>query len=99
MGQVLRGGFTQRGGQARNIAADDLIRLAVLNALHWDLAVPRNRVGVEVEHGHVTLIGSVDKAYAKSCAERDARETTHVTGVTNAIVVDGVNPTPPSRKS
>ncbi len=70
-------------------AADELIRLAVLNALHWDLAVPRNRVDVQVERGHVTLTGTVDRPYSKACAERDARDTARVTGVTNAILVDG----------
>ena len=48
-------GVSSQDSGASSAAADDLIRLAVLNALHWDLAVPRNRVNVEVERGHVTL--------------------------------------------
>jgi hypothetical protein len=51
--------------------------------------VPRDRVNVEVERGHVTLTGTVDRPYSKACAERDAREPPRVTGVTNAIVVGG----------
>ena len=82
---------------ATRVGADELIRLAVLNAPHWDLAVPRNRVNVEVERGHVTLTGSVDRAYLKACAERDARETARVTGVTNAIVIDGPGASPAPR--
>ena len=35
----------------------DDVRMRVLNALHWDLAVPRNRLKVEVEDGWVTLSG------------------------------------------
>jgi osmotically-inducible protein OsmY len=33
----------------------DDVQMRVLNALHWDLAVPRNRLKVEVEEGRVTL--------------------------------------------
>ena len=76
------------GSVAAGAAVDELIRLAVLNALHWDLAVPRNSVNVEVERGHVTLTGAVDRLYSKACAERDARDTARVAGVTNAIVVE-----------
>ena len=35
--------FAAEENVATSAAADELIRLAVLNALHWDLAVPRNR--------------------------------------------------------
>jgi hyperosmotically inducible protein len=68
--------------------ADDLIRLAVLNALHWDLAVPWKRVRVHVRDGWVTLSGSVDRPYSKSCAERDVLTTPNVRGVTNTISVE-----------
>jgi len=68
-------------------AADELIRLEVLNALLWDLAVPRNRVKVAVRQGHVTLTGAVSEAYSKQCAERDALTLAQVTGVTNDISV------------
>ena len=67
--------------------ADELIRLAVLNALHWNLAVPRNRVSVEVRDGWVTLTGRVEMPYSKSCAERDALSAPDVRGVTNSIAV------------
>ena len=33
----------------------------MLSALHWDLAVPRHRVKVEVENGWVTMSGMVDR--------------------------------------
>ncbi len=69
-------------------AADELIRLSLLNELHWDLAVPRNRLNVEVRRGWVTLSGSVDRVYSKDCAERHARATPGALGVTNAITVE-----------
>jgi osmotically-inducible protein OsmY len=65
MGRNLHSAFAAPGFSAEEngagTAADELIRLAVLNALHWDLAVPRNRVNVQVERGHVTLTGTVDR--------------------------------------
>jgi osmotically-inducible protein OsmY len=103
MGRYLHSAFTAPGFSAEQsragTAGDELIRLAVLNALHWDLAVPRNRVNVQVERGHVTLTGTVDRPYSKGCAERDARDTARVTGVTNAILVGGHEATAPSTRA
>jgi osmotically-inducible protein OsmY len=64
---------------------DEQIKFAVMTALHWDLAVPRNRVSVRVDYGWITLTGQVDRMYEKSCAEADARMTPGVAGVTNEI--------------
>jgi osmotically-inducible protein OsmY len=64
---------------------NDAVRERVLNALHWDLAIPRHRVIVEVENGWMTVSGMVDRAYQRSCAESDARRATGVVGVTNRI--------------
>ncbi len=93
MGQVLRNAsiLSQPAGRepSAKSTVDELVRLDVLNALYWDLAVPRGSVNVTVERGHVTLTGKVDRAHAKACAERDARAVADVIGVTNAIVVDG----------
>ena len=63
----------------------DDVRLRVLNALHWDLAVPRDRLIVAVEDGWVTVSGTVDLPYQKVCAEFDARNVPGVAGVTNLI--------------
>jgi osmotically-inducible protein OsmY len=62
---------------------DVLVR--VLNALHWDLAVPRDRLNVDVENGWVTVSGLVDLPYQRSCAESDAKSVPGVVGVTNRI--------------
>jgi osmotically-inducible protein OsmY len=64
---------------------DEEIRLAVMTALHWDLAIPRNCIAVTVKGGWVTLRGQVRRAYEKSCSESDALMTAGVVGVTNAI--------------
>ena len=61
------------------------MRMRVLNALHWDLAVPRDRLDVDVENGWVTVSGLVDLPYQRSCAESDAKSVPGVVGVTNRI--------------
>ena len=61
------------------------VQTMVLNALHWDLAVPRHRLKVEVENGWVTMSGMVDRPYQRACAELDARRVPGVFGVINQI--------------
>jgi osmotically-inducible protein OsmY len=61
------------------------VRVRVLNALYWDLAVPRDRLNVDVENGWVTVSGLVDLPYQRSCAESDAKSVPGVVGVTNLI--------------
>jgi osmotically-inducible protein OsmY len=61
------------------------VRARVLNALYWDLAVPRHRLNVGVENGWVTVSGMVDLPYQRSCAESDAKSVPGVVGVTNLI--------------
>ena len=64
----------------------DDVQMRVLNALHWDLAVPRHRLKVEVDwNGWVTMSGQVDLPYQRSCAESDARNVPGVIGVINHI--------------
>ena len=61
------------------------VQREVLSALHWDLAVPRHKVKVEVENGWVTMSGMVDRPYQRTCAESDALRVPGVVGVTNQI--------------
>jgi osmotically-inducible protein OsmY len=61
------------------------VRVGVLNALHWDLAVPRHRLNINVENGWVTVSGLVDLPYQRSCAESDAKSVPGVVGVINLI--------------
>ena len=67
----------------------DDVKVRVLNALHWDLAVPRNRVAVEFQNGWVTMSGLVDLPYQRQCAESDARNVPGVVGVINRIRLPG----------
>jgi osmotically-inducible protein OsmY len=68
--------------------SDERIRLAVMTALHWDLAVPRDRVQVSVARGWVTLTGRVVRDYEKSRAQIDAGAVAGVTGVINKITCE-----------
>lgn len=61
------------------------VRTGVLNALYWDLRVPRDHLSVDVENGWVTVSGTVDLPYQRTCAEFDARSVRGVVGVTNLI--------------
>jgi len=61
------------------------LRMCVLNALHWDLAVPRDRLNVDVENGWVTVSGLVDLPYQRASAESDAKSVPGVVGVINRI--------------
>ena len=61
------------------------LRMRVLNAIHWDLAIPRDRLNVDVENGWVTVSGMVDLPYQRACAECDAKSVAGVVGVTNLI--------------
>lgn len=65
----------------------ETVAAKVLNALYWDLAVPRDRVSARCERGWVTLTGDVDRPYQRSSAEADVRNTRGVVGVTNQIRV------------
>ncbi len=67
---------------------DERIRLAVMTALHWDLAVPRDRVQVNVSRGWVILIGRVMREYEKARAEADALMTHGVAGVINRLTCE-----------
>ncbi len=66
------------------LLSDD-VRMRVMNALHWDLAVPRDRLNVDVDNGWVTVSGTVDLPYQRMCAESDARNVAGVVGVTNLV--------------
>jgi osmotically-inducible protein OsmY len=63
----------------------DAVQAIVMNELHWDLAVPRHKVKVEVENGWVTMSGIVDRLNQRSCAGSDARRVPGVVGVINEI--------------
>ena len=70
---------------------DEKIKLTVMTALHWDLAVPRDRVRVSVARGWITLTGRVTREYEKARAEADARMSAGVAGVTNRLSCEAGN--------
>jgi osmotically-inducible protein OsmY len=59
----------------------------VLNELHFDLAIPRDRLTVRFQNGYVILSGEVEWPYQRSCAEADVRRVPGVAGVANEIAV------------
>jgi len=71
--------------------SDERIKLAIMTALHWDLAVPRDRVRVSVSRGWVTLTGRITREYEKERAETDARMAAGVAGVSNRIICEAGN--------
>lgn len=64
----------------------DIARSAV-NALEWNVSVPKDRLKVTVTKGWVTLDGSVDWYYQKRAAEDAVFLLAGVRGVTNNINV------------
>jgi osmotically-inducible protein OsmY len=67
-------------------ASPDLHAL-IANALHWSLAIPRNKIDILVQGDWVTLRGVVKRSYEKSCAEAMAQRVPGVAGVYNEIEV------------
>ena len=63
------------------------IARAAEHVLQWDVLVPRNRIGVTVEGGFLTLDGEVDREFQRSAAERAVHHLTGVKGVTNQITI------------
>jgi osmotically-inducible protein OsmY len=73
--------------------SDPDIARAAIDALKWNVSVPKDRVKVKVEKGWVTLEGDVDWYYQREAAERAVRYLTGVKGVTNLITLKA-RPTP-----
>ncbi len=67
--------------------ADDEIAQRAVKILEWDVSVPSNAIAVKVEHGIVTLAGTVDWAFQRAEAEYDVRKLGGVKGVVNAITL------------
>jgi len=64
---------------------------AVVNALHWDIQVPDDRIKAAVENGWIDLEGEVEWQYQKWAAEGAVRNLTGIKGVTNLITVKPKN--------
>jgi osmotically-inducible protein OsmY len=64
---------------------DDEIAARALAALRWSTIVPEGRLLVQVEHGKVSLIGTLDWAYQKRGALDIVRGLRGVTGLVDRI--------------
>lgn len=69
--------------------SDEQIAGSVLYALESTICVPEGRIKAKVEHGWVTLEGTVDWRFQRTAAEDAVRPMAGVRGVTNLI---GVKP-------
>ena len=73
---------------ASGAARDDIdIARSAVNALEWNVSVPKNRVKVAVAKGWVTLDGNVEWYYQKRAAEEAVLYLAGVRGVSNNIAV------------
>lgn len=70
------------------VERDDVdIARAAVNALDWNVSVPKNRIKIAVTNGWVTLDGSVEWYFQKRAAEDAVMVLGGVRGVTNNITV------------
>jgi osmotically-inducible protein OsmY len=67
--------------------SDADIAQAAVNALDWNVSVPRDRIKVLVEHGWVTLKGIVEYHFEKEAAEAAVRHLRGVKGVSSTIAI------------
>ena len=67
--------------------ADDEIARRILDFFAWNVSIPDNAIKVKVEHGWVTLSGTVNWYYQSQEARMAAGRISGVTGVTNLIEV------------
>jgi osmotically-inducible protein OsmY len=73
---------------------DDEIAERALKIINWDLHLPASSIYVKVDHGIVTLHGTVEKHFQRSEAERQVRKLSGVVGMINEIRLKP-KPTPP----
>lgn len=67
--------------------ADDEIAARAVSLLNWDSLLPHGEIAVTVEHGIVSLAGTVEWQYQRGEAEEDIRKLSGVKAIINKIVV------------
>lgn len=66
---------------------DTEIAHAIVNAFTWNVAVPEDKIQVDVNDGWVTLRGQVAWDFQRRAAEGSIRPLTGIRGVTNLIAI------------
>jgi osmotically-inducible protein OsmY len=64
---------------------DDDIATRAANVIGWDTIIPDNAVKIKVEHGWLTLSGTVHWQFQREAAASAVRKLTGVRGVTNLV--------------
>jgi osmotically-inducible protein OsmY len=67
--------------------SDPEIAKRIADMFDWSVTIPRDKVAVKVEHGWVTLSGTVDYHFHRQSAKDLASRITGVKGVTNLVEV------------
>jgi len=67
--------------------ADHEIAKRILDMFAWNVSIPDQQIKVKVEHGWVTLTGTVDWFYQSNEARKAAGRITGVIGVSNLLEV------------
>lgn len=67
--------------------ADHEIARRILDVFTWNTTIPEDKVRVKVEHGWVTLTGTVDWYFQSDAARRAAAKIGGVIGVSNLIEI------------
>lgn len=67
--------------------ADHEIAKRIIDLFAWNVSIPDDKIKVKVEHGWVTLSGTVDWHYQSNEARAAAGRVTGVTGVSNLVEV------------
>ena len=67
--------------------SDPEIAGRILNILAWDVTLPGDGIKVKVEHGWVTLTGTVDWQYQRRAAAKATGRIAGVKGVSNLVEV------------
>jgi osmotically-inducible protein OsmY len=68
--------------------SDDEIAKRAADILHWDTIVPKDAIEITVQHGWVTLNGTVDWNFQRSAAETDIHRLSGVAGIHNQIKIE-----------
>jgi osmotically-inducible protein OsmY len=70
--------------------ADPEIAKRIADMFEWSSLIPKHKLGVKVEHGWVTLTGTVDGYFQRKSAGDLVSRISGVTGVSNRIVIKEV---------